>query len=103
MHYELITAEEFDQLPEDAEEQFIELERICRRSMTEMIGGNARAEFDHLVRMQYMTTVAAAAQELGIDGIKYPYDSECPANELDDFLLRVSGCYTDSPAKWPPH
>jgi len=94
MHYELITAEEFDQLPEDPEEQFIELEGICRRSMTRMIDDNTRAEFDHLVRMQYMTTVAAAAQELGIDGIKYPYDAEHPANELDDFLLRVSGVVT---------
>lgn len=94
MHYELISAEEYEQLPEDPEQQFIELERICRRSMTEMISNETRAEFDHLVRMQYMTTVAAAAEELGIAGVEYPFDAEYPAQEIDAFLLKVSGVVT---------
>lgn len=94
MHYELISAEEFEQLPEDPEQQFVEIERICRRNMTAMIDENTRVEFDSLVRMQYMTTVAAAAEELGITGIEYPHDAEYPAAEIDTFLLRVSGVVT---------
>lgn len=94
MHYELISADEYENLPEDDEQKFVEIERICRRSMTEMIDRETSNDFDHLVRMQYMTTVAAAAQELGIEGLDYPHDAEYPANELDNFLLRASGVVT---------
>jgi hypothetical protein len=37
MDYELISAEEFDKLPEDDEQCFVEFEAICHRNMTQMM------------------------------------------------------------------
>ena len=34
MNFELISPEEFDNLPEDDEQCFVEFEAICRRNMT---------------------------------------------------------------------
>lgn len=94
MHYELISAEEYENLPDDPQEQFVELESICRRNMTEMISNQTPVDFDHIVRMQYMTTVASAAQELDIEGVFYPHNAEDPAKAIDTFLLDVSGVVT---------
>ncbi|WKL58204.1 hypothetical protein Q1W73_04270 [Asticcacaulis sp. ZE23SCel15] len=94
MHYELISAEEYDNLPDDPQEQFVELEGICRRNMTKMISNQTPVDFDRIVRMQYMTTVASAAQELDIEGILYPYNADDPVCEIDIFLLKVSGVVT---------
>jgi predicted RNA binding protein with dsRBD fold (UPF0201 family) len=94
MHYELMSAEEYENLAEDPEQQFVEIENICRRNMTQMIDQNTSVEFDTLVRLQYMTTVAAAATELGIEGVEYPFRSDYPAQEIDTFLLTVSGVVT---------
>jgi hypothetical protein len=41
-----------------------------------------------------MMTVAAAAEELGIEGVKYPRGAERPAHELDTFLVDVTGAVT---------
>lgn len=37
MDYELISAEEFDKLPEDDEQCFVAFEAICHRNMTQMM------------------------------------------------------------------
>ena len=80
MNYELITAEEYDALPEDDDQKFVAIEQICRRSMTQMIDENTRGEFDNLVRMQYMTTVAAAAEELGNQRSRIPLRRGVPSS-----------------------
>ena len=58
MDYELISAEEYDNLPHDDEQCFVEFEAICRRNMTEIIdekGGNV----SRLIQAQYMAAVSA--------------------------------------------
>lgn len=92
--YELITDEDYDSLPEDPEDRFVALERICRRNMNELVHEDDRGEYISLIQMQYMTTVAAAATELGVGGVEYPDQSERPWNEIDSFLLAVSGATT---------
>lgn len=94
MHYELISSEEYDSLPEGQDQKFVELEAICRRNMNKMINDQTSPGFDSMVRMQYMTTVSSAAQELGIEGVLYPHHSDNPANEVDNFLLQASGVVT---------
>lgn len=94
MNYELITAEDFAALPPDPEHKFVELEQICRRNMSSMISGNRSDDFDAVIRLQYMTIVAAAAQELGITGVEYPIHAEYPVNELGSFMLQAQGVAT---------
>lgn len=94
MHYELISAGEYENLPEDSDNMFVELEGICRRNMTQMIDRDSAAEMDHVIRMQYMTTVASAAAELGIEGLQYPNNVSFSIDDFPEFLLRASGVVT---------
>jgi hypothetical protein len=64
---DLISEEEFDNLPEDDEQCFIEFEGICRRQMDRLIKGSNNSSFDVSVRNRYMSQVSGAAQECGID------------------------------------
>jgi len=94
MEFDLITEEEFENLPDDPEQKFVMIEAICRRSMNRLISENTPADFDTLIRMQYMTTVAASAMELGIEGILYPGHLENPAHGLSSFMLAASAAVT---------
>ena len=96
MNYELITAEEYDALPEDDDQKFVAIEQICRRSMTQMIDENTRGEFDNLVRMQYMTTVAAArTRRTGKSAVSNTLTTRSTQlKEINNFLLRASGVVT---------
>ena len=66
VNYELISSEEFDNLPEDDEQCFVECEAICRRNMTRMIDDNTNASFDRSVQAQYVATVSSVAAECGL-------------------------------------
>ena len=94
MNYELISAEDYNNLPEESDLKFVEIDRICRRNMTAMIDQNTSGEFDAMVRLQYMTTLSAAAAELGITGINYPRSQDYPAAHFPEFMLAVSGAVT---------
>ena len=52
MNFELISPEEFDNLPEDDEQCFVEYEAICRRNMTRMLNEDTRGNFDRSVQSQ---------------------------------------------------
>jgi len=94
MNYELISAEDYDNLPEEPDLKFVEIDRICRRNLTEMISEHTDGHFDDMVRLQYMTTLAASAAELNIPGIEYPHGEEHPAMHISSFMLAVSGAVT---------
>ncbi|RUU29509.1 hypothetical protein [Mesorhizobium sp. M6A.T.Ce.TU.016.01.1.1] len=94
MNYEVISAQEFATLPDDPEEKFVALEEICRRNMNVMINDDSNANFDRLISTQYMTVIAAAAQEFGIEGLEYPYNMENPWQELGNFMLKAGGITT---------
>jgi hypothetical protein len=93
MDYELISAEEFENLPEDDEQCFVEFESICRRSMTKMLeDDNQSSDYYSAVRGQYMSAVYAVANECGIPNIPNPPVSERDAYEsYSAFVSAVHG------------
>lgn len=94
MLYELITGEDYDGLPEDPEQRFVALEAICRNNMNRLVSEDERGEFTDRMYAQYMTTVSAAAAELGVGELGYPVDSERPVVHIDRFLLDASAIIT---------
>lgn len=86
MNFELISAEEFDNLPEDDEQCFVEFETICRRNMTRMINNDTSGNFDRSVQAQYVAAVSSVAVECGL-----PHLTAEPIIESDDdFYERFS-------------
>jgi hypothetical protein len=95
MDFELISAEEFDNLPEDDEQCFVEFEAICRRNMTFMISHESRSSFDRSVQAQYMAAVSAVAVECGLTNLSVssipPDNSDSFYDEFGQFSLAVQG------------
>jgi hypothetical protein len=94
MNFELISAEEFDNLPEDDEQCFVEFEAICRRNMTEMISSDTSGNFDRSVQAQYMASVSAVAVECGLTNLSVRIPSEDSNSfyaEFSQFSLAVQG------------
>lgn len=94
MQYELMSDEDYEGLPEEADQKFVAIEAICRRNLNRFIGQEDRNEFDDLLRNQYMMMVSSAAAELGIEGVQYPHNADRPAFELDRFMVEVTGVVT---------
>jgi len=77
MDYEIISAQDFDNLPEDDEQCFVEFEAICRRNMTQMLEEDQRSgDFYVSVRAHYMAAVYSVAQQCGIPNLPDPHVSE---------------------------
>ena len=95
MSYELISEAEYDGLPDPPELKFASLEQICRGSMNSLIEDrDVGQSFIETVQMQYMTTVAAAAEELEISGLFYANGDGNIWSQCADFLLQASGIVT---------
>lgn len=92
MSYELISDEEYANLPDEDDPCFVEFESICRRNMTRMIGEDTSNEFDRVVREQYMAAVSAVAQACHISNVAYDPDGPSNFNEVfGRFSLAVQG------------
>lgn len=91
MDHELISEADYETLPADPYRKFVTIEQICRRNMTAMIDDHSSGDFDHFVRLQYMTIVSSIAEELGIQGAEYHYTADDAYGSYQDFLRRVSG------------
>jgi hypothetical protein len=94
MNFELISAEEFDNLPEDDEQCFVEFEAICRRNMTRMINDDTSVNFDRSVQAQYMAAVSSVAMECSLTNlsVKIPPESSISFHEeFSRFSLAVQG------------
>lgn len=95
MSYEIISESEYASLPEGDEEKFIALEGICRQNMNRMVNEETSANFDTSVRLHYMATVSAAAQELGFGEFEFPeYSGNFDYHEFENFSLKVKGLVT---------
>lgn len=89
MDYDLISAEDFDKLPEDDDQCFVEFEAICRRNMTEMTEEDHRSsDFYASVRANYMAAVYSVAQQCGIPNIPDPHVSQ--QHEVWEFYSRFA-------------
>lgn len=92
--YELITEADYASLPGDPEGQFVAIEAICRRNVSRLINQESNNYYDAMVRLQYMSTIAAAAQELGLSGL-YDYEGRsAPAEAFNEFLLSANALAT---------
>ena len=94
MNFELISAEEFENLSEDDEQCFVEFEAICRRNMNQILEDEKSGDFFVLVRGQYMTAIYSVAKECGITGLPDPWGSDDYRENYDlysRFALAVQG------------
>ena len=86
MNYELVGDADYDLFPADPAEKWLALEATCRRSLNELIIESRDLAADQLLRLQYMSTVSAAAEELQIAGLSVPVTAE----SFDAFLMDVT-------------
>src|SRR5260370_35530241 len=94
LDFELISAEECDDLSEDDEQCFVEFEAICRRNMTRMINDQTSNNFDRSAQAQYMAAVSSVAVECGLTDLARSIPAENDNSFYDDFsqfCLAVQG------------
>jgi hypothetical protein len=85
VNFELISPEEFDNLPEDDEQCFVEFESICRRNMTRMINNDTNQDFDRSIQAQYMAAVSSVAVECGLPDLSVTLPAENDDHFYDEF------------------
>lgn len=90
MNHDLINTIDFASLPQDPHQRFLTLERICRRRVSELITSETGDHYDEAVRVQYMNIVAAAAEELGVDGVRINYDNNSIRSQFEEFIGLVT-------------
>ena len=103
MYYELMSSDDYDNLPENPEKQFLEIEQICRKSMN-YIMEDASDTASYNVRLQYMMTVASAAAELGVPDVQYPDEINNIEYDFEHFLqtiYKVMSLVMNSPKSYP--
>lgn len=67
MRYELVTAADYNNLPEDNELKFLTLEEICRRKMKELLKKSGTLSSDNEIKRQYINTICTISSELKIE------------------------------------
>lgn len=90
MNPELITEDQYEALPAEPMKRFLALEDICRTKMLQAITHETSSDYDEIIRLQYMMTVASAAETLGINGISYPKEHTSPSSQLNSFFAQVT-------------
>lgn len=94
MNYELISTEEYENLPEDDELCFVEFEAICRRNMNILIDEVASGFLVTALQAQYMASVSSVAGECGLANLAWTLpiqDSDRFQTEFSQFSLAVQG------------
>ncbi|TIS74620.1 MAG: hypothetical protein E5W99_24505, partial [Mesorhizobium sp.] len=91
---DLISPEDYSSLPIDLTERFVAFEEICRRNLNRLITRETPEHFDQMIRLEYMTLVAAAAEECGVEGFRSPWQMDRPYDAFDNFLLQATGVST---------
>lgn len=92
MSYELISEQEYANLPDEDDQCFVQFESICQRNMMRMIDENTSNDFDQAVRQQYMAAVAAVASECNIPNIEFELNNCGNIYEIfGQFSLAVQG------------
>jgi hypothetical protein len=86
----LITEADYESLPPEPERRFLVLESICKKNLYRLIIQDTADLYDRTIRLEYMAIVAAAAEELGIDGLWHPSVERDVLEDLAEFSLKVS-------------
>lgn len=90
----LMTEEDYEALPEEPTDRFVALEGICRRNVRDLLLDGDDDYTARLAKQEYMQTVAAAADALGIDGPTYPSNLMEPTEGFEAFLGRATATAT---------
>ncbi len=85
MNFDLISPEQYDNLPDDDEQCFVEFEAICRRNMTQMISSSSEVSFDRSIQAQYMAAVSSVAVECGLTNLSVSIPAENDEHFYDMF------------------
>ncbi|MER9521503.1 hypothetical protein NKI44_29795 [Mesorhizobium sp. M0614] len=91
---DLVSPEDYASLPVELGQKFVAFEEICRRNLNSFITSETTPNFDQLIRLQYMSMVAAAAAECGVDGLEFPWNLDEPYDGFQSFLLKAAGVAT---------
>jgi hypothetical protein len=91
MYQDLISEADYELLPSEPQRKFLALEQICRKNLFASISGENGEYYDTLIRLQYMTIVATAAEELGIDGVYIVDNFSDTQSNLEEFFRLSSG------------
>lgn len=97
MEYELIPEEIYDRLPEEPAEKFAVLARTAQASIARLIDiENSSGDFTAEVRTQFVETMRAAGDALGIEGLPTESDTYnlSPYEEYRFFSTRLSAIVT---------
>lgn len=92
---ELITDDDYASLPVDLIDRFVAFEAICRRNAKVALEPNVLTALSpsngSMIQKEYMTLIAAAAAECGVEGLDYPGHLPVPELGFQNFLLKASG------------
>ena len=92
MNYELITEEEYNNLPDDDEQCFVRFESIVRASMNRLISNESNSNLDQMIQSQYMISVSTVGHECGIPNTQLPdYREENFYDAFKAFSIIVQG------------
>lgn len=87
--HQLLSDVDYDNLPDGAEDQFLSLQSICRERLFKALAEVSSTSVTEKLKIQYMTHVAAAAEQLGLPPL-YQYRGRVnPADVFDQFLESV--------------
>lgn len=89
MNYELISDQEYANLPNEDGRCFVEFENICQRNMNRLLAQKMPASEALSIREQYMASVASVAQECHVPNIRYDPDKLGRSDEFERFSLAV--------------
>lgn len=93
INYGLFSNEDFDLLPEDPQGKFVVFESVSRKNLVKEINTNP-PEKAHNFKTQYISTVAAAADELGVQGLYNITSAPNPDVGFDRFINSVNSIIT---------
>ena len=95
LDYKLFTRDDMRDAPSDSLAKFAYIEEICRARMYEIADMSDSSALDAMLKKHYMTTVGAAAEELGVTGLpKRNSAKSLDTTEFEEFLLAAGAIVT---------
>jgi hypothetical protein len=94
MPFKLITADDYKNAPSDPGEKFAYIEALCRERLYQAVETTQSNALDIMLAREYMETVRAAAEALGIPGLPPPNNDQQHREEFDEFQLAATRVVT---------
>ena len=98
MDYELIPDSIYDDLPDDPHDKFVVLAKTAHANVSRLVNDDSSGHFVEEVRLQFVETVRAIAEALGIPGLPAPSEMS-NLNSYEEYRLfstRLAGLLAKS-------